>query len=309
MALELLAGPFELSHPDGDHLQFVTPHAYVDGLGLLASLSVYDGGVFQRGGMAVVMMDGQSFIRGSTFSYEMGYASPQQLYAQVGAVYKYNPALSTLGDNLMPMDDFTVPIKVPGEERWIRIAATTVETSTDGTTWTTEATLVTGGSGGPRVTLLPGARVAIGYTNGVVGIYDMATQALVPNTLKNLGYTTGCMGAWYSAKHDVWISLYEASFPSHYYTRIWSNTLLPTALSNPVALTTVTKGRVSVMRVRLTDAQGRGCPDELVGWTLTGDGALSATQSKTDEDGYATVKYIAPLTGLPTFDIDAEVLI
>ena len=122
---------------------------------------------------------------------------------------------------------------------------------------------------------------------------------------KKIGFTTEIRGIWYSEKHDIFISLhgaYSATVPMT--TRIWANSPRPTALSNPTGAPF--KGRSSLVTVQLTGADGEACPGERIDWTLTGSGALSVAQSTTDASGYATTRYIALLTGLPTVTIGAS---
>ena len=73
----------------------------------------------------------------------------------------------------------------------------------------------------------------------------------------------------------------------------------PNTLSNPAAVETIERGKASQIRVRLTGDAGEACPNELINWTITsGPGALSITQSVTDEDGYAYNRYAAPAVGV-----------
>ena len=59
------------------------------------------------------------------------------------------------------------------------------------------------------------------------------------------------------------------------------------------------RGRVTTFPTRATGADGEPVPDELIDWSLlTGSiGALATAQSRTDAAGYATVDYIAPVSG------------
>ena len=315
MALELLAGPFTVTNP----LAVVVSNsldtfAYVDGHGLCANLVLFDGaGALLPGGFGVIEHDGTCFVRGSTpdsATARLGINGNTGLFLQSGGVYAYNAVTADLsGTSLFaPLDTASI-VRLPNAGRFLKVYTppSVVQSSTDGVTWTTEYTF-TGGfapSGVPSVALRRNGNLVLGYTNGVILTYDttLMTRA-VPD--KKISFTTAIRGIWYSEKNDIFISLhgaYSSTVPMT--TRIWANSTRPTALSNPTG--TLSKGRASLITVQLTGADGDVCPGELIDWTLTGTGALSASQSTTDVNGYATTRYIALLTTLPTVTIGASV--
>lgn len=103
----------------------------------------------------------------------------------------------------------------------------------------------------------------------------------------------------YSPRFDIFVSLHNNS--GNQELRIWANEFEIDALSNPIALTPITEGRVSTIQVTLTDDAGDGVPDRFIDWSITvGNGDLigpTAPQSTTDENGVAEIKYRALLTG------------
>lgn len=318
MALELLAGPFTLSSTLGDSVRITivggVTLGWYDTMGLFSVLDIYNDGVFVTQGIAVIVYDGQCFLRGpafSGFSKWFGVDAPSKgLLAGVGTnVTTFDPRTGGRGDTLFAHVGSQSIVRLT--DRLLRTTAAfghyTIETSTDGATWTTEKTITGSGTGTASFTLLKTGKLIIGWTNGWVTTYDTIAQEQV-GVDKHVGYTTGLMGIWYSEKHRFFVALYNAG-SNVYHLRIWADVPLPSALSNPTASPALTKGRVSTLTVTLTGSNGEPCVGELVDWTLTGDGALSSSQSTTDASGHATTEYIAPVDSLPTVTIDAEVLI
>jgi hypothetical protein len=143
--------------------------------------------------------------------------------------------------------------------------------------------------------------VCIIYDSGDVLFYDVAAKAeVIPAWRPHIGSN---VAAWYSVRFDIYIALVDVSGVKS--ISVYANEVAPATLSNPVG--TLTKGRVSTVRSRLLGSNSEPCAGELIAWSMTGDGALTATQSKTDADGYASVGYIAPfaVTTAPTIEAEA----
>jgi len=95
----------------------------------------------------------------------------------------------------------------------------------------------------------------------------------------------------YAPEFGVIVSLHGDTTHEPTTMRIWSLENVPTAISNPVLIAGSTKqGYLATYQVRVLSDHSEPCPDELVDWSLSGAGILLATQSTTDEDGYATIR-------------------
>jgi len=165
-----------------------------------------------------------------------------------------------------------------------------------------------GGAGNPTGTGVIGpagdGTLAITFSSGHLFKYDPITKKQVGNSV-----STGMVGKYlfYSPKFDVLIGVYEISGSTNQEIRIRGSETTPNGLSNPAALTPITRGQSSTIQVRLTGDLGEAVPGMLVDWTLTGTGSLTLTQSVTDADGYAETQYIAPNSFDDAVNIQAEV--
>lgn len=138
--------------------------------------------------------------------------------------------------------------------------------------------------------------------HGMVFRYNYATKE-VTSPVYSIGMT--CLNLFYSAKHDVFISLHNADSP--HYMRVWARTPLPASISAPTATPAIKAGLVSTLRCRVLGDAGEACPDEVVAWSLTGDGILIADTSTTDENGYAEAQIVMPLDASGDVQVDVEV--
>ncbi|MGZ5709983.1 MAG: hypothetical protein ACXWIJ_12510 [Burkholderiales bacterium] len=143
------------------------------------------------------------------------------------------------------------------------------------------------------------------YPSGGILFYDVvAKQQVVKPWIPRIGTNNG---AWYSVKYDIYIS-YAVS-GEDWHVSVWANSVRPDSLGNPEAVTPLLGGKVTQVRAQLVGDHGEPCEGELISWSLTsGDGALTATQSTTDADGYAYIGYVAPITAgtAPTIQATAE---
>lgn len=134
--------------------------------------------------------------------------------------------------------------------------------------------------------------VCLIYPSGGILFYDVvAKQQVVKPWIARIGTNNG---GWYSVKYDIYIS-YTIS-GGEWYVSVWANSVRPDSLGNPEAVVPLVNGKVTPIRARLLGDHGEPCEGELVSWAITaGDGALTASQSTTDADGYAYVGYVAPV--------------
>jgi hypothetical protein len=131
-------------------------------------------------------------------------------------------------------------------------------------------------------------------------IYNTTTKTFYPETL---AYLPKNRKAWYSPRFDVFVVLFNINTMS-----VYASSPEPYSLSNPVAVPSLTRGRVCTVRTQLLGDMDEPCPDELVNWSLTaGSGELLTLQSTTDSDGYADAQYLAPMTGGTDPTIEAQV--
>ena len=73
--------------------------------------------------------------------------------------------------------------------------------------------------------------------------------------------------------------------------RVWSLETQPATLSDPQLIAGENKGGfIATYQVQVLGDAGEPCKDELIDWSTVGAGSLIRRQSKTDENGYATVK-------------------
>ena len=162
----------------------------------------------------------------------------------------------------------------------------------------TEATLTGAGTGVPvwSRTRDP-AVLALAYENGNIIFYNHITKLQSASTGSGgppgAAYLGANKDAWYSPRHNIWIKM-DASRQ----LTIHAATPGPAALSAPSGSAAL-RGCVTTFTTRATGADGEPVADELIDWSLLAGsiGALAAAQSRTDAAGYATVDYVAPVTG------------
>lgn len=308
--LELLAGPFTIKNEAGVDVEIGSniAVAWVDGYGLVVNSSWGAGGA----GAGVVKIDGTFYPRANNIGVALGYDLPRNALLAVVENSFWGPGdLRSIDPVTFQKDDTSYitstavsyssqVIKMP--DRLVRMSGATVQASTDlGLTWTTETILTTTGNMGFQgfwgTTAYSDGLMVIGFQNGRIVFYDMVSKKQV-GTEVMVDTSLALWGIWYSRKHDVFISLTNTAPGKQFH--IWANSVRPFALSNPVALTSLLKGKVSTMQVRLTGSYGEACPDELINWSVTGGGTLLKTQSTTDASGYATVEYASPVDSTPS---------
>lgn len=299
MALELVSGPntiydFQVSGSPLIPLTVSTGQNafYTDGIGLCTySASTY----------WVVQLDGTACARGyqlSSYPFTLDLLRPGEYIVHPAVfddrIYEFDKRSGTIGDliiNTGIIGDL-YQITVRASDRYLQIVNSLVRYRPFNLSaaFVNEATLTGAGSGLATVSRTANERVlAVVWPSGEVLYYDVVAKAQVSGSA-NIGVN---VGAWYSLKHDIFVALSTANT-----MKIFANAPRPSSLSNPVAITPLTQGRVSQVRVRLLGSNNEACPDELVDWSITaGVGALVRAQSTTDASGYAYNDYVAPVTG------------
>jgi hypothetical protein len=248
------------------------------------------------------------------FDAELGTAS--------GYVYGFDKQTGVYSDKLIARSlaifaESTSFPQIRTADRLIAIQGPYVtKRATDGSdaTWVAECTLspasaidpIYSSPGVPSVskTKDPGI-VCLIYPSGGILFYDVnAKQQVVKPWISHIGVNDG---AWYSVRFDIYIS-YTIS-GGEWHVSVLANAVRPYSMSNPAPVTALAGAAVSPVRVRLLGEQGEPCAGELIGWSITsGGGSLTAAQTITDADGFASVGYVAPVVpgGNPTIQAVAE---
>lgn len=307
MALEVLSGPsaVKLLGTPMASVSGGNGAAWIQGLGLLAE--GLDG--MSTGGMYAIELDGTAHRR-SDFN-----ASPNlALNLPAG----YLRGLARVGatsivafDWLVAQQGFTAlysrtgasygQIHVICADRFLQFNGTHVSSSplTDGATFTTEYAWP-GSDSGSNVSISPVSDTIVCVcfgSSGQIRFYDVIGKAQV-GPIRYLSET--CAGAWYVAKHDIFVELIGLNL------KIRADATRPANLTNPAALTAITAGYASTVEVVATGDAGEPCVGELINWSITaGAGALAASQTVTDETGTAQVEYSAPAGSTGSVSISA----
>jgi hypothetical protein len=142
--------------------------------------------------------------------------------------------------------------------------------------------------------------------SGHLVLYDYANKTEV-GPVWRIGLTTvSCL--YYSKKHDVFVSMHYDG--TQYLMSVWARTPLPTSIAAPTFNVTPAPGLVVTATTRVLGSYNEPCADEVVTWTVVGEGELVADTSRTDADGYATVQIAIPIdaTG-PEMTVGVEVVV
>lgn len=320
MACEILAGPFPIVDTvSGDApIQVAERIAcyYDDDVGLVSPRQ--DGR-----GNAIIQMDGSSYVR----SYAP-YASAMLLdYQHPG---QYLKVQEVFGSYIGEWDKFatvrmrTAPVLSSGvdflmcarmADRWLSfgihgVSWRPLDLSAD---WVYELTYDTQTYNEITVSWSWGLVgysfteqddiVCIGYDSGLAIFYNHVTKQIVKKY-----FTQTNKGLWYSPRFGVFIVMgFVNTEPRHHTLTIFHKDVRPYSISVPAAQGPILKGKTTVFRTRVLGSNGEPCVGEIVTWTLTGSGSLSALQSIANDDGYAEIRYAAPVDSAPSFDLSVEV--
>ena len=327
--MQLLAGPYTIARVGADNRSAAPAERYAvfwdDDLGL-GSVGAYTSGtdIFGHGpNYCIVQLDGTAGARGKV--------SRGSIMIDVSGQYEYawfatyfDGVLGAVGD-VRGFDKRTgisedKPIaksasivagansypQIRTANRLIHVAGPFVtKRAVNGsdTAWVTEYTLTpssvldplyVGGPPSVSRTKDPGV-ICLIYPSGGVLFYDVTAQTQVfPETW------TPWIGvndmAWFSVRLNIYISFLYTNLGADGTLTVWANSVRPDTIAAPVAVTALGLGKVSQVKTRVLGTKSEPCRNELIAWSiLSGNGALSATQSATDKDGYAYINYIATL--------------
>lgn len=298
MALELLAGPFLVMN-QFTGLPLASPIApygssaaiWMDGIGLL---------VPDADGLYLAQLDGSAYPVAASVSavaYGLaqrgasnGYAMNRPFYTPAGD-WDIDPVTWGYGEKV-GSDPLTYSNFLRLPDRYLRPGSNRIESATRGVSlgaWVSEATY----TGLGPITSFSWARdarqIVVGFQNGWLRRYDFEAKTFVGET-QRIGTT--CRGLWYSARHDVYISLSDDT--SGLLLRIWASTPQPAAVSAPVASPGLIAGRRVQMSASVTGSEGEPCAGETVAWSLDGPGTLLLAATETDGSGTARTYYDTP---------------
>lgn len=292
MALELLAGPFPVVDGNGDALDISQTCQHADGFGI---------GAYQTGFFSVVQWDGKTYPRATMPRAEIYVLDLQDEAGNwliieallLDKIYAFDRRTGAVGDLLYSGATAEMNgIQARCTDRFLNVISThargrPLDLST---AFANEATFVGAGTGTASLSRTRQANViCVIWPTGEVLYYDFVNKVQVAGS----GFLGTNAGAWYSPRHDVFVVLTGSGTN---YISIYANSVAPTDISDPAASPSLQKGRSSTISVTLTGSAGNPVAGELVDWTLSGPGALLASQSLTDESGVASVGYVAPLT-------------
>lgn len=317
MALELLAGPFTLVNkltdtPVGDSISGYP--CWIDGRGLVLPITNEGVYIVQLDGAAYPVIDDRSLTYGLALLGAS--ADPRAgrrwhgLIDELGAfgewdidpvtLYKTSEVVadtpSPLGHNYARLHDrYIYPIGGRIDWKPLDLSAG----------WAVETTLTGFANGASLSWGSHSDEIVVGTTDGKVVRYDWIAKAF-RGVAQQIGMS--CKGIWWSALHSVYLSLHDAGTTLE--LRVWAATVQPASVSTPTPDATITAGRRTRVRSRVLGAHADPCEGEVVAWTLTGVGSLSAAASYTDAEGYAETYYESPLDGASAaIQITAEVAI
>lgn len=304
--LELLAGPFDILDLNGDPQAVANPSQvdcfqWDDDLGVMYS----EGWLTER--LWIIQLDGTATERGYWFARFILDIQDQKLNAYLAtnppfesALYDYQKRSGTYSEQLLSVSG-TTPLKdiqVRCDDRFLGVSAAGSQIRAfpldiDGMSdYITEANLTGTSSAVVRKPAWSRTRnldvLALAYAGGNIIYYDHVLMQQVAGA----AYIGENLGAWYSARLDIWIKLTTAR-----QVEVYAASPRPYAMSNPTAESAPLLGRLTNFTVAVTGDMDEPCPGEVVDWSLHAEsvGHLSVSQSKTDADGYALVGYIAPV--------------
>ncbi len=325
MALELLSGPHRIVDGEtGVDVSGLSQFAilWVDPVGLIAPAST--------GRMVCVQMDGTAFeyaksINNRDYGLALlnGSADAPRLGEPWYSLMQFSgsgttPATEWALDRVTHAPGEVLTTTGPGDvslnyahlaDRFIKPVGSRVDkTISAADAWTTEVTFADFANG----SFLSWARdrgfVWVGSTDGRIVLYDYVNK-VAASPVYRIGLSSNVVGLFYSAKHDVFVAVHTPT-GSVFDMYVWARTPLPASVSNPTAAPAVAAGRAVTLTTRVLGADSDPCPDEVVAWTLTGEGTLESDATVTDEDGYATNRLTVPVDAAgPDLQIDVEVVI
>lgn len=310
MALELLAGPIDVTHKGASAYMLTRRAMWADGVGIVGALQSSGIGLVP---CVVIGLDGVARERNGRMglwgglthnldqrrlamwdsanqyevvdSYIFDSVEAGTALTQIGApwtvlpdrwISAYQGKVRTVPrqSNDVPVDEFALPVNLGGSFAWITPAR-------------------------------KAGRVMIGGPAGLAYEYDYLAKQLV-GYRRHFGMT--CLdGVFYSAALGIWITLSQASGPTRTQMRIWADEVAPASLSAPAAQASVVRGAAIEMRARLLGAHSDPCVGMPINWSVSaGPGSVDPAQSLTDADGYASTALLLPPTASGNTTVEAE---
>jgi hypothetical protein len=260
------------------------------------------------GGHAIAQLDGVAYLRAvqareNQFTLDLQHYGERLIHASLfeDELYTFDKQAGTFGELLLSGGtNFVHDLQARAIDRYLYVLNNVVyfKPLDASGLWMPEATITNAGSGKPTFSLTTDRDVlCFAYPTGPIVFYDVAAKAQASGR----GYIGANSGAWYSPKHDVFVAIISNSI------KVFANAVRPATLSNPVAISALTQGRVSRIKVQLLGANAEACVDEIVEWSMTGSGSLADGQSETDAEGWAYNDYLAPVTSTGSATISAAV--
>lgn len=313
MALELVAGPFPLqtlAEVAVTDLEIAFKKAsYDDAIGVFAYSAV-------MAGLCVIQLDGTVCLRSKQnrangialdLQEQNGFLIHDSLFEN--GIRKLHTGSMT-GDITAIFEDeatnFVESVHVRCADRYLKFGSGTIQYKPLDLTgsWTTECTIsrTSGFSSHQNVSRTKKKDIlAFVYDTGEVIFYNHVLKQQLPEH----SYIGVNAAAWYSPKYDIYVALQSDDT-----VVIYANEVAPATLSDAEAITPITRGQVSKVKVQLLGSNSEPCVGELVNWSVSGAGTLLASQSKTDADGYAWNSCVVSpsATVSAAVDITAEVL-
>lgn len=327
MALELLAGPFNIVDINNSNAPVVTsggPYAmWVDPIGLLFENSE---------GLWLAQMDGSAthhsefyndismclMLKGDTEEERRSGGNWHSFISFASGAhsihYEFTPVTRCLGQTIAadgPPGVLHSPCARLAD-RWINLQGNRVEVIPNGSlTRTTERTIL-GMSGAVSLSWArERSEIWIGMTGGMITRYNTVNK--VETVVPFLSIEGTCSGLWYSCKYDVFVSLHNAG-SGIWQIKIWSHKVMPSIVYPPWVVSEVDEymapaGKVSSVTCLVLGDANEPCENEVVTWSLvSGPGELSPLTSKVDATGHAYTKYYVPLGASGSAEISASVV-
>lgn len=321
MALELLAGPFPVIDKltdtplggSGDTV-WVDPDGLLwnnNGAGLTYLIqmdgSAYPIGfsnTFREPGLTLLGASADDPLSGDPWycfhHHGVGISGPDErivdrVHHNSGALIRSDHPPTSLGESVTLHDRW---LTISGAE--VRARASTVGDLT------VERTIAGFASGSCFSWARERGHLWLGGTTGRVVLYDYANK-IEASPVWHIGLTNvACL--YYSKKHDVFVSMH--SDEGQFLMSVWARTPLPSSIAAPTFIVAPAPGLVVTATTRVLGSNSEPCADEVVSWSVDGEGELVAETSRTDADGYATVQIAIPIdaTG-PDMTVEVEVVV
>lgn len=314
MALELLSGPYTCESASVSALEINAGSGiWVDGVGIVVS-----GAQASGAGIFVIQPDGTTYRRGggSNIIFMHDLEHPELVYARA---YSGESATTLRSKHTFsPVENasyafypyYGQAIRTP--DGWLSVSVDHVVQTPLSASGFSDWTFVkyypipSYGNLGislyrPELGQIAFAAQQVGTLHAIAAIWDTNTNDWT-GEVRYFGVAARLV--LYARELGVWLVVQHGTPTT---IRVFADSPVAAALSNPTALTSVASGKINRFRVRATGSKGEPVPEETVTWTASA-GTLLDSQSVTDADGYATARYVAPLEA-GDIEITAEIVV